>query len=546
MESDKKIRVAFYLRVSTDEQARDWFGLDMQLNGLEEMMNYRHKNHNFEHNPEWRYVDDWYSGWDLNRPGFQRMIEDAKKGKFDLIAVWKIDRLSRNLSHLLSSFETLQKYQVWFFSVKENIDFTGPIWKLTFQIFGALAEFERETIRMRTKEWKNASARRWNYIIGTAPYGYKKIELKWNVTKGIEIIDDEAIWVRKIFDECIAWNTLEGIAKMMNEYSVLKWYWSTKKNKNTKWYSTWIREMLEDTTYIGIAVYNPLNEKWEISPIEIPVPGIINPLIFEMAQKALEQISLNTQRWWGEKSYLLSRLIFDNETQRNFIWVERTKGWHSYRRKGFELDGIKYANREIPWKALDEHIWNQILKLLDRPEELFEIYQKQNLDKADYEELLKKRRKIDNKLEELRGEELTIEKRSIRWDYSDEIRNELINDNKKTQIRYQKDIKELDEKLDAIVQAEMTKDALMKFSEHFDMNLKKIAEVQKRRLIEILIERIEVTFKDADYYLKVKFRFDQDKAKQKSMKTNQKSSLLTDNLSKESWNYEPWWGIILR
>ncbi len=147
MESDKKIRVAFYLRVSTDEQARDWFGLDMQLNGLEEMMNYRHKNHNFEHNPEWRYVDDWYSGWDLNRPGFQRMIEDAKKGKFDLIAVWKIDRLSRNLSHLLSSFETLQKYQVWFFSVKENIDFTGPIWKLTFQIFG-----EQKNERMPQQE----------------------------------------------------------------------------------------------------------------------------------------------------------------------------------------------------------------------------------------------------------------------------------------------------------------------------------------------------------------------------------------------------------
>jgi site-specific DNA recombinase len=52
------------------------------------------------------------------------MMQDAKDGKFDMIAVWKIDRLSRNLSHLLSTFETLQGYKVGFFSLKENIDFT--------------------------------------------------------------------------------------------------------------------------------------------------------------------------------------------------------------------------------------------------------------------------------------------------------------------------------------------------------------------------------------------------------------------------------------
>lgn len=63
------------------------------------------------------------------------MMKDAQAQKFDIIAVWKIDRLSRNLSHLLSSFESLQKYDVNFFSFKENIDFSGPIGKLTFQIF---------------------------------------------------------------------------------------------------------------------------------------------------------------------------------------------------------------------------------------------------------------------------------------------------------------------------------------------------------------------------------------------------------------------------
>ena len=55
---NQTIRVAFYLRVSTDEQARDGYGLDMQLNGLQEMVEHRHKYHNWVHQKEWEYVDD--------------------------------------------------------------------------------------------------------------------------------------------------------------------------------------------------------------------------------------------------------------------------------------------------------------------------------------------------------------------------------------------------------------------------------------------------------------------------------------------------------
>lgn len=69
-----------------------------------------------------------------------------------------------------------------------------------------------------------------------------------------------------------------------------------KKSKFTKWYGTYVRDMLEDTSYIGNAIYNPKNEKGEIEPIPIPVPEIIHPLRFEIAQKALERITKNTQR----------------------------------------------------------------------------------------------------------------------------------------------------------------------------------------------------------------------------------------------------------
>lgn len=94
------------------------------MQGLEDMITYRAKVSGWVHEDAWTYKDLGCTGADLNRPAFKRMMEDAKDGKFDMIAVWKIDRLSRNLSHLLATFETLQSYKVGFFSLKENIDFT--------------------------------------------------------------------------------------------------------------------------------------------------------------------------------------------------------------------------------------------------------------------------------------------------------------------------------------------------------------------------------------------------------------------------------------
>ncbi len=167
------VRVAIYIRVSTYEQVSGGYGLEYQEDDLSGEVKYRSKKDNWVHKPEWMYVDAGESGSSSERPEYKRMMEDAKKGMFDMIAVWKIDRLSRSLSELLRIFEQLKEYGVGFFSYKENFDVTGAIGRLTFQIFGALAEFERETIKMRTIEGKKAAARRGYYIGNGVPYGYK-------------------------------------------------------------------------------------------------------------------------------------------------------------------------------------------------------------------------------------------------------------------------------------------------------------------------------------------------------------------------------------
>ncbi len=219
------------------------------MQGLQEMITYRGKINGWTHDKKHEYLDLGCTGSDLNRPEFKRMMVDAREGKFDMIAVWKIDRLSRNLSHLLSTFETLQSHKVGFFSLKENIDFTGPIGKLTFQIFGALAEFERETIKTRTKEGKMTSARLGNYVLNKTPYGYKKEDLEKKRNRSLEVIDIEAVWVKRIFEEFIAGKSLEQIAKILNESKVQKSDGNLKKDKLTKWYGSTIKAILVNPVY---------------------------------------------------------------------------------------------------------------------------------------------------------------------------------------------------------------------------------------------------------------------------------------------------------
>ncbi len=505
---EKNIRVAFYIRVSTDEQAKDGYGLPMQLRGLEDMMEYRGKFHNWVHEKEWLYVDDGYSGSDLNRPEYKRLMKDIKAKKYDMVAVWKIDRLSRNLSHLLATFESLQWDKVGFFSLKENIDFSGPIGKLTFQIFWALAEFERETIKMRTREGKIASARMGNYVINAAPYGYEKVQKTGKTGKWLRIVPEEAEWVKRIFAECNSWTSREWIAKIMNESKVLKGVWSVRDAKTTKWHGTTIMDILSNSTYTWNAIFKPKNDKWEVEEIEIPVPPIISPLDFELAQKFLEDASENAKRGGGKTEYLLSRKVMDIETGRKFIGVTRDKDKrHNYRRKAFTLNGKRYDNKDIPWEALDDYVWSFIQKAIQRPEALFEAYKKQNIDNTNYAWLMDQRRKTDIKLKEIQNIEFTIEKLHLSGKYSEEMRDKLIEDNQAEICATQKRINELDAQLDSILKAEATREALEAFSANLSTNIDNLTFAQKKTLVNILIEKVEVTYVKSQANAKVTMRF---------------------------------------
>src|SRR5579862_3921005 len=95
------------------------------------------------------YVDHGVSGAKERRPALDRLLADAKRRRFDVLVCWRLDRLGRNVKHLISLLDDLQALGVAFVSLAEGIDATTPAGKLQMHILGAIAEFERERIRER-------------------------------------------------------------------------------------------------------------------------------------------------------------------------------------------------------------------------------------------------------------------------------------------------------------------------------------------------------------------------------------------------------------
>jgi putative DNA-invertase from lambdoid prophage Rac len=95
------------------------------------------------------YVDRGVSGAKDRRPALDQLVTDARRRRFDVLVCWRLDRLGRNLKHLVLLLEELQALGVGFVSLAEGIDATTPAGKLQMHILAAIAEFERERIRER-------------------------------------------------------------------------------------------------------------------------------------------------------------------------------------------------------------------------------------------------------------------------------------------------------------------------------------------------------------------------------------------------------------
>src|SRR6185437_2828978 len=144
-------KVAIYARVSTVNHGQD---VSLQTREL----------HQFALARGWQvageYVDAGVSGAKDSRPELNRLMADAKRRRFDVVLVWKLDRFGRSLRHLVNALAEFESLGIAFVSLSDNLDLSTASGRLMFNIIGAMAEFERELIRERVKAgMRNAKAK---------------------------------------------------------------------------------------------------------------------------------------------------------------------------------------------------------------------------------------------------------------------------------------------------------------------------------------------------------------------------------------------------
>jgi len=136
------MRVAIYARVSTVGNGQS---PEMQLREMREYCARR----------GWtlagEYVDSGISGAKDRRPELDRLMEDAHKRRFDVVAVWKFDRFVRSVTHLLRALDTFRVLGIEFVSLSESLDTATPAGRMVFTVLGAVAELERSLIVERVK-----------------------------------------------------------------------------------------------------------------------------------------------------------------------------------------------------------------------------------------------------------------------------------------------------------------------------------------------------------------------------------------------------------
>ena len=190
--STKTVRCAIYTRVSTDQ------GLEQDFNSLDAQYDASQAYIRSQAHAGWtllkaKYDDGGFSGGNTDRPALQRLLEDIRAGKIDIIVVYKVDRLTRSLADFAKLVELFDEHNVSFVSVTQQFNTTTSMGRLTLNVLLSFAQFEREVTSERIRDKISASKRKGLWVGGMAPLGYDTKDRK------ITVNEAEAERVRTIF-----------------------------------------------------------------------------------------------------------------------------------------------------------------------------------------------------------------------------------------------------------------------------------------------------------------------------------------------------------
>lgn len=317
------MKAAVYCRVSTDEQA--------EAKTIENQVDFA-KRYCELHEIEIRdfYLDDGVTGTialDQRSEG-TRLLKDAQAAKFDLVLVYRLDRLARNTMHFLNAFDKLDKLGVTLRSMTEPFDTSTPAGKFVMTMFASIAALERDTIIERTSLGKDRAARNGKWTGGKPPFGYK-------VNSGgfLEVDEEQARIVRLIF----RLYTVERmgtvpVADYLNANQVPTPYQAKGIQVVTsgKWNAGLISRILNNTVYKGLHEYRK-DTKTQKERIIREVPAIVSEELWNRTQALLRKNFAMASRN-ARRQYLLRGLIRCGLCGRTFVGDGNNKKGQFYYR----------------------------------------------------------------------------------------------------------------------------------------------------------------------------------------------------------------------
>ena len=240
----ERIKVYTYKRVSTAMQI-DGYSLDAQRARMKAYADFN------DYEIVGEYEDAGKSGKSIEgRMQFRQMMEDVKSGKDNIsyVLVFKLSRFGRNAADVLSTLQVMQDFGVNLICVEDGIDSSKDAGKLMISVLSAVAEIERENIRVQTMEGRIQKAREGKWNGGFAPYGYQLVNGK------LEINEEEAVAIRTIYDQYV--NTdigSNGISKYLENHGIRKI--QRQNGKNPLFDAHLVRLILKNPVYCGKIAY---------------------------------------------------------------------------------------------------------------------------------------------------------------------------------------------------------------------------------------------------------------------------------------------------
>jgi len=379
---------AIYARVSSEQQ-REAHTIASQTAALIDLA----RTLDLDVPKAWIFEDAGYSGATLERPGLERVRDLAAEGQIQTVLVYSPDRLSRKYAYQILLIEELARHGVETRFLNAPQAATAED-QLLVQFQGMIAEYERAQILERSRRGKRHRARAGEIsVLSGAPYGYRYIRKSDDAPASYAVIDAEARVVRQVYAHYTGtgWS-IGAITRWLNDQRV------ATRTPGTRWERSMVWAMLRNPAYRGAACFGktrvatrqritrPLrmrggtaardsanHERPRDEWIEIPVPALIDELLFAHAQELLQENKVRAQRRTVTPSlvqglvscrrcgYALSRT--STRSSARLIHYYRCIGSDAWR----HLGGPRCTSRPVRQELLDETVWTEVMRLLEDP-----------------------------------------------------------------------------------------------------------------------------------------------------------------------------------